>query len=146
MTDAPPLLRLGSLLGWILPGGLALWLSGAIVMYVTLGTAAVTAQTVAFGIVLVLTLVGAVAALKVVAYSVAKAKAAGKNANIPFLTSQTFMAVSMGRMLSSVGAGVAAWYWLNLPARPLLLWVVGFYVAMLVLETTWLVRALRAKT
>lgn len=55
----------------------------------------------------------------------------------------TYKTAAMGKMLLSVVLALGAKFAFNLPSRPLLLWIVIFYLAVLVGQSIWLSRTLR---
>jgi hypothetical protein len=144
MTAMPLELKLGAMLKHVLPLPLLGGAIGAWLMHRAYGWPGVELQAVALGIAFVV-MFGSAAVIKVV---LARAQAKGR-ANAAYVASQAFTMARMGNVLVLAGAGVAVWCsgdWPNVLVTPFFLWLAGFYLVMLFVETYWLTRMLKGRS
>lgn len=125
------MLTLRALLTWVLPAALLVALAGAYPAFKDGGPQGLACELSAAAIVLAVMLAGGALIVRT-ARRDGLAKA-----------SLTHVWMGIARPFACLVLAGGAWKGLDLPPRPLALWLVIFYVAVFGAELTWMLRALR---
>jgi hypothetical protein len=131
MTQAQPIqIRFSEMILWVLPITLAVGALGAYLTWLCSGPSGLQAQMLALVLAWAIPAAGAVGVVRSGPHGAAKVALA-------------YYTISIAKMMAFAGLAVAAWLLIDLPRKPMLLWLLVFALCTLLGESIWLIRSLR---